>query len=147
VRKSTIYSDTREQALKDRVLVDITVMANRAGFAYPVEVTSSVWGLVVRTPGSKGQSIHCRLWDLLMALKTAVKYQSAGGDRIRFPVIFDNRPVEEYRAESLWAFIQTGDDHKPVITIMQESEASDHNHTERQGMLNGGFMPVSGHAL
>jgi hypothetical protein len=82
-----------------------------------------------------------------MALKTAVKYQSAGGDRIRFPVIFDNRPVEEYRGESLWAMIQVGDDHKPVITIMQESEASDQNHTERQGMLNGGFMPVSGPSL
>jgi hypothetical protein len=82
-----------------------------------------------------------------MALKTAVKYQSAGGDRIRFPVIFDNRPVEEYRGESLWAMIQMGDDHKPVITIMQESEASDQNHTERQGMLNGGFMPVSGPSL
>ena len=147
MKKSTIYSYTREQALRDRVLVDITLMANRAGFSYPVAVTSRVWGLVVQPAIAKGQSIHCRLWDLLMALKTAVKYQSAGGDRIRFPVIFDNRPVEEYRGESLWAMIQVGDDHKPVITIMQESEASDQNHTERQGMLNGGFMPVSGPSL
>jgi hypothetical protein len=147
VKKSTIYSYTREQALRDRVLVDITLMANRAGFSHPVAVTSRVWGLVVQPAIAKGQSIHCRLWDLLMALKTAVKYQSAGGDRIRFPVIFDNRPVEEYRGESLWAMIQMGDDHKPVITIMQESEASDQNHTERQGMLNGGFMPVSGPSL
>ena len=147
MKKSTIYSYTREQALRDRVLVDITLMANRAGFSYPVAVTSRVWGLVVQPAIAKGKSIHCRLWDLLMALKTAVKYQSAGGDRIRFPVIFDNRPVEEYRGESLWAMIQVGDDHKPVITIMQESEASDQNHTERQGMLNGGFMPVSGSSL
>ena len=147
MKKSTIYSYTREQALRDRVLVDITLMANRAGFSYPVAVTSRVWGLVVQPAIAKGKSIHCRLWDLLMALKTAVKYESAGGDRIRFPVIFDNRPVEEYRGESLWAMIQMGDDHKPVLTIMQESEASDQNHTERQGMLNGGFMPVSGPSL
>jgi hypothetical protein len=122
VKQSTIYSYTREQAMRDGVIVDITMMARRAGFSCPVAVTSSVWGLVVRTPGAKGQSIHCRLWDLLMALKATVNYQSTGGDHIRFSMIFDNRPVEEYRVESLWAMIQMRDDHKPVITIMQEGE-------------------------
>ena len=147
MKKSTIYSYTREQALRDRVLVDITLMANRAGFSYPVAVTSRVWGLVVQPAIAKGQSIHCRLWDLLMALKTAVKYESAGGDRIRFPVIFDNRPVEEYRGESLWAMIQVGDDHKPVITIMQESEAGDRDHAGRRGLIRGGVMPAPGPPL
>ena len=122
MKKSTIYSYTREQALRDRVLVDITLMANRAGFSYPVAVTSRVWGLVVQPAIAKGKSIHCRLWDLLMALKTAVKYESAGGDRIRFPVIFDDRPVGEHRAERLSAMIHMGDDYKPVITIMREGE-------------------------
>lgn len=120
--KSTIYSYTREQALKDRVLVDITLMAKRAGFPYPVAVTSSVWGLVVHPAIAKGRSIHCQLWDLLTALKAAVNYQSAKKDRTRFPILFDTRPTEEYRAESLWAMIQMGNDHKPVITIMQEGE-------------------------
>jgi len=149
VKQSTIYSytSTREQALRDRVLVDITLMANRAGFSYPVAVTSRVWELVVQPAIAKGKSIHCRLWDLLMALKTAVKYQSAGGDRIRFPVIFDNHPVEEYRGESLWAMIQMGDDHKPVITIMQENEASDHDHAGRKELIKKGFMPASGPSL
>jgi hypothetical protein len=142
VKKSTIHSYTREQALEDGVLVDITLMANRAGFPYPVAVTSSVWGLVVQAAVAKGKSIHCRLWDLLMALKAAVKYQSAGGDRIRFPMIFDSRPVEEYRVENLWAMIQMGNDSKPVVTIMQESEASDHDHAGRRGLLQGGFMPT-----
>ena len=147
MKKSTIYSNTREQALKYGVLVDITLMANRAGFPYQVAVSSRVWGLVVQPAGAKGQSIHCRLWDLLMALKAAVKYQSAGGDRIRFPMIFDNRPVEEYRVENLWAMIQMGNDYKPVITIMQESEAGDHDHAGRRGLLKGGFMPTSGPSL
>jgi len=122
-------------------------MANRAGFSYPVAVTSRVWELVVQPAIAKGKSIHCRLWDLLMALKTAVKYQSAGGDRIRFPVIFDNRPVEEYQGESLWAMIQMGDDHKPMITIMQENEASDHDHAGRKELIKKGFMPASGPSL
>ncbi|MGW8285526.1 MAG: DUF6573 family protein [Candidatus Deferrimicrobiaceae bacterium] len=149
MKQSTIYSytSTREQALRDRVLVDITLMANRAGFSYPVAVTSRVWGLVVQPAIAKGKSIHCRLWDLLMALKTAVKYQSAGDDRIRFPVIFDNRPGEEYRGESLWAMIQMGDDHKPVITIMQEDEASDHDHAGRKELIKKGLMPASGPSL
>lgn len=147
MKKSIAFSYTREQALKDGVLVDITLMAKRAGFPFPVAVTSSVWGLVVRAPGAKGQSINCRLWDLLMALKAAVEYQSAGVDRIRFPMIFDNRPVEEYRVESLWAMIQMGNHYKPVITIMQESEAGDHDHAGRQGLIKGGFLPTSGPSL
>ena len=120
--KSTIYSYTREQAIKDRLLVDITLMAQRAGFPYPVAVTSGVWGLIIQPAIAKGQSIHSQLWDLLTALKTAVNYQSAGGDRTRFPVVFNNRPVEEYLGESLWAMIQMDNDHKPVFTIIQEGE-------------------------
>lgn len=150
MKQSTIYSytSTREQALKDRVLVDITLMANRAGFSYPVAVTSRVWGLVVQPAIAKGQSIHCRLWDLMIALKAAVKYhQSAGGDRVRFPVTFYNRPVEEYRGESLWAMIHMGDDQQPVITIMQESEASDHDHAGRKELIMKGVIPASGPSI
>lgn len=143
MEKSTIYPYTREQALKDRVLVDITLMAKRAGFPYPVAVTSSVWGLVVQPAITKGQSIHSRLWNLLIALKATVKYQSAGGDRIRFPVVFDNLPVEEYRVENLWAMIQMGNDHTPTITIMQKNEAGDHDHAGRRGLIKGGFIPAS----
>jgi hypothetical protein len=122
VQESAIYSFTRKQALKDGQLVDITSMAKKAGFIYPVAVTSSVWGLVKPPAGAKEKSIHWRLWDLLMTLNAAVMYQSAGKDRIRFPVIFDDRPVGEYRSERLWAMIHLGDDYKPVITIMRENE-------------------------
>jgi len=122
VKESASYSYTREQALNDGELVDITPMAKKAGFIYPVAVTSGVWGLIKPPAGAKEQSIHWRLWDLLMTLNAAVRYQSAGKDRIRFPVIFDNRPVGEHRAERLWAMIHIGDGYKPMITIMREGE-------------------------
>lgn len=122
MEESAIYSYTRKQALKDGDLVDVTPIAKKAGFIYPVAVTSSVWGLVKPPAGAKEQSIHWRLWDLLMTLNAAVRSQSAGKDRIRFPVIFDDRPVGEHRAERLWAMIHIGDDYKPVITIMREGE-------------------------
>jgi len=122
MEESAIYSYPRKQALKDGDLVDITTVAKKAGFIYPVAVTSSVWGLIKPPAGTKGQSIHWRLWDLLMTLNAAVRYKSAGKDRIRFPVIFDDRPVGEHRVERLWAMIHMGDDYKPVITIMREGE-------------------------
>jgi hypothetical protein len=142
MEKSNVYSYAREQAIKDGVLVDITMMAKRAGFSCPIAVTSSVWRLAVRSFGMNGQSIHGRLWDLLMALKTAVNHPASGGDRIRFPMIFDNRPVEEYRVERLWAMIQMGDDSKPTIMIMREGEVGDHDFAE----IKGGFMSPSGHS-
>ena len=40
--ESVIYSYTREQALKDGVLVDVTQMEKEVGFIYPVAVTSGV---------------------------------------------------------------------------------------------------------
>jgi len=122
VEESAIYSYNRKQALKDGDLVDITPIAKKAGFIYPVAVTSSVWGMVKPPAGAMEQSIHWRLWDLLMTLNSAVMYHSAGKDRIRFPVIFDDRPVGEHRAERLSAMIHMGDDYKPVITIMREGE-------------------------
>ena len=122
VEESAIYSCSRKQALKDGDLVDITPAAKKAGFICPVAVTSSVWGMVKPPAGAMEQSIHWRLWDLLMTLNSAVMYHPAGKDRIRFPVIFDDRPVGEHRAERLSAMIHMGDDYKPVITIMREGE-------------------------
>lgn len=122
MEESAIYSYSRKQALKDGDLVDITPAAKKARFIYPVAVTSSVWGMVKPPPGAKEQSIQWRLWDLLMMLNAAVSYQPAGKDRIRFPVILDDRPVGEHRAERLCAMFHMGDDYKPVITIMREDE-------------------------
>ena len=38
-----IYSYTRAQAIEDGVLIDVTRMAQEAGFKYPVAITASVW--------------------------------------------------------------------------------------------------------
>jgi hypothetical protein len=38
-----IYSYTREQALADGILVDVSKMAKQAGFKIPMAVTDTLW--------------------------------------------------------------------------------------------------------
>ena len=62
-----IYSYTREQAIEDGVLVDVSKMATEAGFRVPVALTAAVWTKIERIPPAlKGiQDVNGRLWDVL----------------------------------------------------------------------------------
>ena len=85
-----IYSYSREQAIADGVLVDVTIMAREAGIVYSTAVTRRVWDeLVVPDEDSRkeGQCEPGRMWDILWMLRMTIQGGESGSE-VRFPVIF-----------------------------------------------------------
>jgi len=120
-----IYSYTRAQALADGVLIDVSNMAQEAGFKFPVAITASVWHEYI-VPNdelvSYGQSYEGRLWDVLFMLKhyAARKQGDIVNYKLYFVMIQNGKPVEE--VVELKAVCGPGDDTEPVITIMKPEE-------------------------
>src|SRR5689334_11102095 len=67
-----IHTYSREDAIRDGVLVDVTPIAEEAGFKVPIALTSSVWSRLEPSErdAQLGQSIEGRLWDVLMVLRS-----------------------------------------------------------------------------
>jgi hypothetical protein len=106
-----ISAYTREDALRDGELVDVSQMAREAGIVYPTAVTRSVWGYI-HPEGRKDVDWKGRLWDVLFMFKMYAKASRPGSNRIRFKVKLGRRtPV-------LVAHVGGGDRGEPVITIM-----------------------------
>lgn len=118
-----IYSYSRKQAIADRVLVDVSIMAREAGIKYPTAVTCRVWDeLVVPDEDSRkeGQSEPGRMWDVLWMLRMTIQTGESGSE-VRFPVVFvaaRNRRT----TVTLKSICGPGDDLSPCITIMFEDE-------------------------
>lgn len=116
-----IFSYTREQAIRDGILVDVTQVAAEAGFKYPVAVTKRVWDEVV-TPDEKskqyGQSEEGRLWDVLWMCTFAAR--SSKGSEIRYQLYIQNGMRK--KLITLKALCHPGDKAEPVITIMLPEE-------------------------
>jgi hypothetical protein len=114
-----IHAYSREQALADGVLVDVTSTAREAGFKVPVALTSAVYARLVPSErdASLGQSFEGRLWDVLMVLRY---YAGADTDTVTFHVIIAEG--EESHEIVLKAHIGPGDNGEPVVTIMFEYE-------------------------
>ena len=119
-----IHTYTRQQAIEDGVLIDVTDTAKEAGIKFPVAVTRDVWALIEPTEALKrqGQSISGRLWDVLWMFRV---FASRTKDNfLLYPVLFllsDNGKF--YTKEiKLKAVIGPGDKGEPVITIMMPYE-------------------------
>lgn len=116
-----LHQVTREDLLRDGILVEVSTLATEAGFKFPVAVSCTVWNAYVEVPpGVTGQDETGRLWDILWMLKLAIR-RSVGGDTIRFCVAVRNdncrpRPVQ------LKAICGPGDTPEPVITILMPDE-------------------------
>jgi hypothetical protein len=81
---------TRDQAIADGFLVDVSDMAKEAGFKWPVAVTRRVWDeFVTPTPhdAQRGQSEKGRLWDVLWMARLAAKANKDDRDSVLFQVI------------------------------------------------------------
>jgi hypothetical protein len=113
-----IYSYSREQALADRVLVDVSKMAKEAGIKYPTAVTAAVWSIIERLPEGHEQSVEGRLWDTLWMFRLAAQKQN--GQEVHFSVLYamDNGTDEV----KMWGWCGPGDTEDPVITLMLEGE-------------------------
>lgn len=119
-----IYRYTREQAIEDGVLVDLTEWSKETGFSIPVACTAAVWNQYVVPPeGMKelGQSERGRGHDLLWMLYVAIRRNSGGDDRLNYEVIFLNKHQKQ-ETVTLKAICGPGDDGEPVMTIMRPDE-------------------------
>jgi hypothetical protein len=122
-----ISTYTRDQAIADGVLVDVSPTALEAGFRYPVAVTSTVWeSLIVPGPAITkwGNSADGRLWDALVMLRYAAARSQ--GANILFTTLFTMAKETGsgcYQKEvQLKAICGPGDTAEPVITIMLPNE-------------------------
>jgi len=134
-----IFSYTRQMAIADGVLVDLTKMPfghllAEAGFKLPVAMTATAYSETVLVGAVQlsanggfefppGQSAAGRLWDVLMLLRLAVRKSGGNTDRVHFRVCVDaDGTGQNNKAVELWALIGPGDTSDPVLTIMLEGE-------------------------
>lgn len=85
-----ISTYTRDQAIADGFLVDVSDMAKEAGFKWPIAVTRAVWDEVITpTPHDEqeGQSEKGRLWDILSMARLAAKANKDERDSVLFKVL------------------------------------------------------------
>lgn len=121
-----IHTYTRQQALDDGFLVDVSSLAREAGISFPVALTSAAWADCVEwSKADSKRQCHQdeagRLWDVLWMLKLAAR---RGGSVIRYQlyrVPRGGRGVKP-RLTMLKAICGPGDEGEPVITVMMPGE-------------------------
>lgn len=117
-----IATYTRENAIQDGVLIDVSETAREAGFKYSVAVTRAVWEEII-TPDEvgykQGQSVSGRLWDVLWMCYLAAR-RGGSGSEIGFS-LYVTRGSQE-KLVNLKSICHPGDNFEPVITIMMPNE-------------------------
>lgn len=116
-----IHSYTREQALEDGALVDVSELASEAGFRVPVAVTAALWADVRDIPPSKRgiQDETGRLWDLLYMAAFTVKLGRHAGNPMYFDLLMDVGRKKRYTAK---LHTGPGDNGEHVLTLMRPEE-------------------------
>jgi hypothetical protein len=119
---------SRQQAIEDCELVDVTSVAAEAGFSIPVALTRAVYVDCVEwydadTKRQTYQDEQGRLWDVLwMSILTAKRSQDES--IISFNVLRVPRGGKGRKPKpvNLKMIIHGGDEGEPVITIMMPDE-------------------------
>ena len=114
---------TREEALEDGVLVDVSQLGREMGFRCPVAITEGLYQILTTTKEleDEGQSYQGRLWDVLWTAKLAM-HQSEWTDTVYFKTLVVRTPGANPAPAKLWAKAGPGDQMELVITIMLEGE-------------------------
>lgn len=115
---------TRDDAVRDGMLVDVSEMAREVGFTIPVSVTRALWDQYV-TPDPRsipnGQSIEGRLWDTLWMSFLAARCAN-NRNLVAYKVIYIQKAAQR-RVITLWMRIGAADPQgHPCITIMLPGE-------------------------
>lgn len=117
---TVIYAYTREMAIDDGTLVDVSSTAKEAGIRFPVALTRAVWCRYVEIPdGVEAQDESGRLWDIVWMLRHAMK--RCDGSHMTFELRVRNHPKRVSRVQ-LKAICGPGDNAEPVITVMLPDE-------------------------
>lgn len=119
-----IYTYTREQAIEDGVLVDVSETAKEAGFKWPVALTSSVWEMIENIPPRhRGyQDIQGRLWDVLFMASMAARRNQGGSQEMFYRLILSHGR-KKYAVLKMVSGPYGPDDPSPCITIMLPDES------------------------
>ena len=118
-----IFTYTREQALADGVLVDVTQMAREAGIRHPTALTAAAWAKYVGVPPDvAGQDERGRLWDVLCCFRWAAAHCRRDVNDILFKVAVQNRAAGSPESVQFKAHCGPGDNAEPVLTIMLPQE-------------------------
>lgn len=134
---NVIYAYTRQQAIDDGVLIDISdlPMTKEAGYKIPVVLTKGVYSLVLVPKGLEGeQDFNGRLWDVLymsvIAIKSCKQRHPGNAEEkcglVPFKVIFQMSTEEEiketkglkYETVKLWLVFNAHEG----FTIMKPEE-------------------------
>jgi len=123
VLKDEVFGDyisvyTRQQAIEDGTLIDVSSVAKEAGIKFPVALTRAVWTKYVEVPTNiTCQDEQGRLWDIVWMFKKQIQ----AGDQMTFKVYVRNSAGRP-KLETLKAVCGPGDNTEPVITIMLTNE-------------------------
>ena len=118
-----VFTYSRQQAIADGVLIDVTETAKEAGFQYATAVTFNAWNKCVAWNNDNEKAYQDesgRLWDILyMASLTAVH---SSGNTILFDVYSIPSGQTEAVLTTLKLVAGPGDSAEPVLTIMLPEE-------------------------
>ncbi len=117
-----LHKYTRQDALRDGVLIDVSTTAREAGITYPTATTAAVFQQYVRVPeGVESQDETGRLWDILTMLRHAIT-RGPEGDMLLFTVFVSNANEKPPSPVKLKAVCHPGDEGEPVITVLLPEE-------------------------
>ena len=113
---------TREQAIEDGTLIDVTKTAKEAGIRFPVAITAAVHARYVTVPeGVLCQDEAGRLWDVVWMLSLAAR--KANGSEIHFALhVRNSNRRGTPPLVRLKAICGPSDDGSPCITVMLPDE-------------------------
>ncbi len=117
----SVYS--REQALEDGVLVDVSTVAREAGFRWPVALSAGLWAAIEAIPPKliSAEDVQGRLWDVLWMGALAARRSN---DRLVLYRLILNRIEDGHRRKFITLKMEIGQDGdgRPFITIMLPQE-------------------------
>ena len=116
-----IFAYTRQDAICDGLLLDVSKVAAEFGITIPTALTERVYETCVRVPlDANWQDESGRLWDVLGMYACAAKWQKMPD--VCFFTVFVQNNVGPAKPIRLKALVHAGDDNSAVLTIMFPDE-------------------------
>jgi hypothetical protein len=119
-----VYSYSRQQAIADGFLIDVSELARRAGFIWPVAITAGLHDAIVPSEQEQraGTTLITRLWDVLTMLWIAIRRGRSTEQQVEFRFILVSRHGRSRRVAAWAKATAEGHNGAPVITIMLQGE-------------------------
>jgi hypothetical protein len=121
--KDVISRYTRAQAIEDGVIVDVSKLANEAGFPLPTAITAGVSALINDIPEKeKGcEDVTGRLWDVLTMGIRAMRFHRNESE-YTYQFMITTKHCSRLHLETLKVSLVSGDTGETVINISLPNE-------------------------